>query len=78
MKKHITLDGAVTPTNIKNYLTLVILELRSMLPNHSHSKRSSQGCVCVSLVKLWLLVKKIEYRQTLFRRVIFSPGDLKD
>ena len=37
-----------------------------MLPNHSHSLRSSQCCVCVKLVKLWLLVKKIEYRQALF------------
>ena len=28
-------------------MTLVILELRSTLANHSHSLRSSQCCVCV-------------------------------
>ena len=63
----------------EKYITLdAPLDVTSMLPNHSHSKRSAQGCVCVSLVKLWLLVKKIEYRQAFLRRVIFSPDDLEN
>ena len=44
-----------------------------MLPNSSHSLRSSQLVICVSLVKIWPLVRKIEYRQAFF---IYVPGDL--
>ena len=55
-------------------MTLVILELRSILPNSSHLLRSSQCIICVSLVKIWSLVWKIEYRQAFF--FIYVPGDL--
>ena len=54
-------------------MTLVILELRSILPNSSHSLRSSQRIICVSLVKIWSLVRKIKYRQAFF---MYVPGDL--
>ena len=48
-----------------------------MLPNHSHSLRSSQCCACVKFVKVWLLAKKIECIQAFFAESYLTLVTLK-
>ena len=46
--------------------------------NSNHLFKSSNWCICASLVKIWPLIQKIECRQGFFRSYTYDNGDLEN